>query len=196
MKNAYFFNILQEAVSKLYGILTRDPYPLKRILNERYNKINPNLILDVGCGIGNYAINENSYVGIDLNYNYLKYSKSKNKIGKVALMDAGSLGFMNETFDIVLMSSIGHHINNCNLEASILEAKRVLRKNGYFLFVDVIRPLMPYKWLCMILEKCDEGCFFRNEDDYIDLLKKHFILLEKIIYRDQFYNSIFLRLTK
>jgi len=195
MKNAYVFNLIQEALSKLHGITTkRNPYPLKKILSEKYNKINPELVLDIGCGVGNYAFSEDNYIGIDLNFNYVKFAKRKRKVSKLALMDSIFLGFKNETFDVVLMSSIGHHICHRYLQEAILEVKRVIKPNGHFFFVDVIRPLVTTEWMCTILEKIDEGAFFRNEQEYIELLTQHFILEEKVYYRDQFYNTIFLEL--
>jgi len=196
VKNAYIFNFLSEILLNLYGAFSRDHFSQKRLLFYKYKKINPRSILDIGCGTGIFYTREYDYIGIDMNFNYVTYCKSIRKIRKVALMDCGLLGFKNETLDVILMSSVGHHISDDNLEETILETKRVLKKNGYLLFFDVVKPLVNTKWLSKLLETLDEGSFFRNEKMYIEMLSQYFTLEEKLCYRENFYKTIFLSLRK
>jgi len=197
MKNAYLFNIIQETFSIFHAIVTASElYPLRRILKNQYEIVNPYLILDLGCGIGNYMIDEYNHIGIDLNFNYLKRAKLKNKKSNIVLMNGCELGFRNNTFNVVLISSLGHHVNNSNLEKIISETDRVLTEKGYLFFVDVVKPLTKMNWLARLLERLDEGDNFRNEEEYIKILSQHFALEEKGYYTDQLYNSIFFLLKK
>jgi len=195
MKNAYIFNAIQEIGNKIPSFFTSDPYPLKNRLKKYYIKTNPSLILDVGCGVGTYIISDYNQIGIDMNTNYIDFCKKRRK-GKFLLMNGSKLAFKDDIFDIVLMSSIGHHIPDEPLAECLKEAKRVLKKGGHLIFVDAVRPLVPMKWLSAFLEKCDEGASFRNKEEYLSILTRYFTLDESDDYLDQVYNTAFFMLKK
>lgn len=195
MKNAYIFNAIQEISNKIQSFFTSDPYPLKNRLKKCYTKINPFLILDVGCGVGTCIISDYNYIGIDTNANYIDFCKKRRK-GKFLLMNGSKLAFKEGIFDIVLMSSIGHHIPDESLIECLKEAKKVLKKEGRLIFADVVRPLVSMRWLSAFLEKCDEGASFRNKEEYLSMLARHFTLEKSDSYRDQGYNTAFFILKK
>jgi demethylmenaquinone methyltransferase/2-methoxy-6-polyprenyl-1,4-benzoquinol methylase len=58
-------------------------------------------------------------------------------------MDAKKLNFDNEFFDIVMLSSILHHIDENVAKNCFKEIHRVLKKNGRWVIVDLGKPDEP-----------------------------------------------------
>jgi SAM-dependent methyltransferase len=85
-------------------------------------------VLDVACGISTLGTNfSNQIYGIDLNPQAVKVAKKygiKARIGDVEK----KWNYPDEYFDIVIASHIIEHV--VNPDQFILEAKRVLKKNG------------------------------------------------------------------
>lgn len=95
-------------------------------------------ILEIGCGDGEFTkrlVKLNSkVVAIDLTPGLIK--KAKKVLKKKAvfkLMNAQSLKFSDNSFDIVCGISILHHID---LEKSLRECYRILRKGGALFFTE------------------------------------------------------------
>ena len=101
-------------------------------------------ILDLGCGHGEQSLNllgRGACVsGIDISQKYIddaiiaaeKASYSKDRY-KFRVMDAHSLDFSDECFDIVVGRGILHHLD---LMVSLEEIHRVLKKGGMALFQE------------------------------------------------------------
>ena len=103
------------------------------------------VLLDVGCGNGNYLIDENRSeiawaVGIDANKNSVKKNQC---LDEIVISDIENLPFKDNSFDIVLSLWVLEHLGNPKLAFS--EIKRVLKKGGKFLFVTPNYKFLPLK---------------------------------------------------
>jgi ubiquinone/menaquinone biosynthesis C-methylase UbiE len=101
-------------------------------------------IVDIGCAQGNYSISlaEQGYevIGIDIRPNFLKYARLKlEDIGKnnmhFCVGDAKNLSYSGDAFDCVLLLEIIEHISEP--EKVLLEARRVLKEDGFLVFSTV-----------------------------------------------------------
>lgn len=101
-------------------------------------------VLDLGCGKGEAtieALKEGAYVtAIDISPRSIElvYQKAQ-EIGlekhlKAFVMDAHHLEFGDEIFDLVIGNGILHHLPD--LEGALSEVRRVLKKDGYAVFLE------------------------------------------------------------
>jgi len=92
-------------------------------------------ILDFGCGSGIYSkllTKKGAIVkGFDISSNMLKIAKKENPNLDLRLGSGYKIPF-NEKFDIVVASLVLSHIKNWG--KVFKQVKKVLRKNGYFIF--------------------------------------------------------------
>ncbi len=85
-----------------------------RNLQQRYRYIasmTGESVLDVGCGTGilaDYISKENSYLGIDLNEDFLRHARKKGR--NVLKQDALTFDRFSE-FDVCVIMDLLHHIN-------------------------------------------------------------------------------------
>ncbi len=118
-------------------------YWIKKIKNKKLeyyekraikllNLSNNNIILEIGCGDGRFTKqiikkNKNIYVGIDISYKMIKYTRNNIKRSNFIISDAEYLPFRNEVFDRILIFATLFFISN--QKKTILEIKRVSKKN-------------------------------------------------------------------
>ncbi|MBU0957683.1 MAG: methyltransferase domain-containing protein [Nanoarchaeota archaeon] len=116
----YFFNELLEM-----------PTTLKILGNVKGKKI-----LDLGCGPGRYAniLSKKGakVIGLDNSINSLEIAKGEAPKAEFILGDVEKLPFKSGTFDIVLSALVIGHLKNW--DKVFKEVKRVLKKNGIFVF--------------------------------------------------------------
>lgn len=105
-------------------------------------------ILDIGCG-GGFLTNPlaacgHRVTGIDLSLSSLQAAQAQDTTGTVHYLraDAYALPFKNESFDVVTALDLLEHVEDP--EKVILEASRVLRKNGLFFFHTFNRNWISY----------------------------------------------------
>ncbi|EKD28910.1 MAG: hypothetical protein ACD_79C00166G0005 [uncultured bacterium] len=117
------------------------------------------LILDVGCGTGNLVIflanklkNLNCNIwGIDAASKMIDISlrKSKNlENTKFFTCASEKLPFENQIFDHVVSTFFFHHIDFDLKIKSLQEIKRVLKKNGKLIIIDVDTPTTLFGKIC------------------------------------------------
>lgn len=192
MKNEFLFNCIQEIFSRAYGLVTRDdPYPLRSLVRQELEARRPGRILDVGCGSGCYALPGYDYLGVDPNPGYIAFCR-RHRPGKFEQMSADHLSFSDKTFDVVLCFSLAHHLPDDSLRRAYSEIRRVMADDGLLIFADPVRPIVRSRWIASILEWLDEGHWFRQENDYVDLLAREFQIERKLKITDQFYNTLVL----
>ena len=99
-------------------------------------------VLDIGCADGMFskvildATNASSLIGIDViktSINWAKKHWKKNKKMKFIVGDAQELKFKSDEFDAVYIMEVLEHVEN-PLKV-LLEVKRVLKKNGFGVFL-------------------------------------------------------------
>ena len=168
LKNPYIFKIQQKMNN--YTVVGNE---FKDYLNSKNKKI-----LEIGCSTGNFArkiidMENNSYYGIDISKEYVELAKKSTNKGKFFQMDARKLDFENEFFDLVMLSSVLHHIDDEISKSCFKEINRVLKKDGV---VIISEPIINHKSLIsIILCKLDRGNFIRTTEQYKDLFKNFII---------------------
>ena len=132
-------------------------------------------ILDVSCGTGEMLLlmlrrlNKPDIYGVDISRNMLDIAKRKLK-GRLKLKyaDAALLPFKNNTFDYVITTESFHHYHN--QKKSLMEMKRVLKKNGRLIIADVN---FFFDIVHRIFEILEPGCVRVNSrKDFINMFKK------------------------
>ena len=112
-------------------------------------KSNPKIILDVACGTGDFAfeaikIKPEKIYGVDISSGMLDVAKQKNKkrglekIIEFKLGDGEKLDFEDNTFDAI---TVAFGVRNFeNLEAGLIDMKRVLKPGGEVVILEFSTP--------------------------------------------------------
>lgn len=144
------------------------------ILN-RISSINPNKILDLGCGNGNVLkmlegkTNADLY-GLDLSENMINEAKKRldSKVN-LTIGDSENLPYENNQFDVIICNASFHHYPKPNLV--LKEIKRVLKSDGIFILGD---PTIPFS---LFLKVFNYFLKYSNSGDYKIYSKKEIIEL-------------------
>lgn len=138
--NAYTFGM---------GATARDSKALAviRFLEQRYARFQPPRILDLGCSAGSASCAYAAYFpdadvhAVDLGPAMLRYAHARAESLNVRVhfhqMDAGRLGFPDESFDFVISHNMMHEVAKSALPQVFKEAHRVVRPGGLVLHQDV-----------------------------------------------------------
>jgi len=103
-------------------------------------------VLEIGCGVGAIsAFLADSYrmnvQGTDFDPEQIELARTRQPTSgrlRFAVENATHLTFENASFDLVLSQDIFHHIPDW--EQVVQEVVRVLRPEGYFIWLDVVSP--------------------------------------------------------
>jgi SAM-dependent methyltransferase len=103
--------------SKKYNIISRiNMYLRDCVVIDMLKNISPEIILDVGCGIGRTMSKFKKYgfevVGIDNSKKSVSFCGKKGL--KVSEMDASSMDFADNSFDVVFAEGLLEHFENYN----------------------------------------------------------------------------------
>ena len=145
-----------------------------------FNKIKNKNVLEIGCSNGEsvkrYAKYCNKIIGVDLSDEGIKYAKKlKIQNAEFYSADAHMLPFDDQSFDVVIVNAILHHLD---LERAFEQIYRVLRKDGKLYAREPLGTnflISIYRWLTPNSRTKDEKPF--TFDD-IALMKKFFIFNE------------------
>jgi 2-polyprenyl-3-methyl-5-hydroxy-6-metoxy-1,4-benzoquinol methylase len=114
-------------------------------LRQAFGAISGGRVLDVATGEGHFvrtlAENLRSYVDI-IGIDIIRHAKAAGSTFRAqnthfAQMDAAQLGFQDESFDTVSISSSLHHLEN--VPRCVMEMKRVLRPEGHLIIRETHR---------------------------------------------------------
>lgn len=125
-------------------------------------------VLDIGCGLGSYLRSRKNAVGIDVNPFNIDYC---NSVGQKAYLFKNNFPFEDEEFDSAIMDNVLEHIQDP--EDTILEIKRVLKKNG--LFMIGVPSIKGYE------SQADHKIFY-DEKKLLCITKRYGFKLKKIFY--------------
>jgi len=116
-------------------------------------------VLDVCCGTGDqvfhYGKQEIIATGIDLNPEMIKMAeKRKNKSGLTnvffQIANANKLPFQNNYFDFASISLALHEKDRHSRDKIISEMKRVVKNEGFLIFIDFKVPLSQNIYSCLV----------------------------------------------
>ena len=146
-----------------------------------YLKIKNQSIIEIGCSTANCAseivdMNNDYYVGVDLDQNYIERAKKNAPLGNFFKMDARKLSFGNSQFDIAVFNGVIHHMDDELILSCLSEVQRVLKENGKILISE---PVFSRGILSTILLKLDRGNFIRKQEEYKNLFSQFSIERER-----------------
>ncbi|MDA7606700.1 methyltransferase domain-containing protein [Pelagibacteraceae bacterium] len=142
-------------------------------------KANNKIVLDYGCGTGNItqkiaASSPLKLFGIDISdvsiNKAIENAKNSNLQIDYSVDNCEETKFKSEKFDLVFGSGILHHLN---LERSVGEINRILKKNGEMVFLEPLgtNPLINfYRKLTPESRSEDEHPFLKKDFDFIESL--------------------------
>lgn len=104
----------------------------RAILDKRLKGVNPDRVLDMGCGTGRLLGYADS--GIDASGAMLAEAQKKFPGKKLLQGDAARTPFEDAIFDAVISFHVLMHLDKEKTESLLTEASRVLKKGGRFIF--------------------------------------------------------------
>lgn len=156
-------------------VITLNYFVFKKIIHNELNVKNGISILDIGSGTGTISplFSKCNYVGIDIDGKLIEFSK-RNYPFLFKKMDAQKLNFPDNSFDMVMVLGVIHHLNDRQSVKVLKNVKRVLKKRGLVLIVEAIPPLSKYNFVGHLLRNLDEGHNIRRLKEYENIFKKFF----------------------
>jgi len=120
-------------------------YELSKSFINKKDKIK---IIDLGCGTGSFtkkllSLNSEIY-GCDISPKSIRQARNFYPEIKFSVQDIEHLSYNENFFDVVIFSGVLHHFNN--LEKPIMEAKRILKKDGLIFSFDP-NLFNPFFWI-------------------------------------------------
>jgi SAM-dependent methyltransferase len=118
-------------------------------------------VLDVGCGAGTNAARFAAvdYVGLDVNEQYLQAARARFRgrfiQADLRTADLSSLG----TFDLILINSFLHHVNDAEVERILTQAASLLSADGRIHILELVDPERTS--LAWLMARLDRGRYAR-----------------------------------
>lgn len=132
-------------------------------------------VLDLagGTGTARQYLPECRYICLDNEMPKLDGFRTKHPGGMAILGDCTTVPLPDGCMDAVLCFAMAHHLSDPQLMLFWQEARRVLRPEGHFLFVD---PVWTPRWMSRILWSLDRGEHPRSAAELIRHAETHFHL--------------------
>ncbi|MBI5546217.1 MAG: methyltransferase domain-containing protein [Deltaproteobacteria bacterium] len=137
------------------------------------------LVLDLGCGPGTSASVFSKpgweYRGIDLEPAYVAHARLAFP-GRFEVGDVTRLEDLGQRFDLVLLNSVLHHLDDQGAEATLANAAVHLRPSGSLLLMDMVTPegFGPGPALRRTLVRLDRGGHCRTAATLEEMIGRHF----------------------
>ena len=112
------------------------------VLNILENETKTKQVLDFGCGTGNFTekvinFDPRKIVAVDISEEAIKKAKNNPSLNRknieYRVENCEDLSLNSDSFDIAYGSGILHHLN---LNKSLSELKRILKKDGKIVFIE------------------------------------------------------------
>lgn len=107
------------------------------VIFDLLNRLNPEIILDYGCGGGwlSKVLSSHNYevVGVDISKALVENSKKINSDYEFMVGDCTNLPLKEGKFDLIVGMGILHHLD-CG--KALVECRRILETGGYILFME------------------------------------------------------------
>jgi len=150
-------------------------------------------ILDLGCGTGNLTIllskllySDCNIIGVDISHGQI--AQAKKKLGNNSsnltfkVMDAKSLDFKDENFNIVIISAALHEMDKNERLDVLCEIYRVLKNSGIFLIFEHHEPSnsflrIAYNFYLGYSEKLLSHSFEMQRNILMELKRTHFKII-------------------
>ncbi len=179
---------------------------IRRDVVKKIKKFNINSLIDFCCGTGNQLkyLQKAGYediIGVDLSENMISQTKKGKYKPKCLLQDASNTNFKNNVFDAGIISFALHEKNIEIAKKIISEAKRIIKKNGFFIIVDYCydkKTYFPGKWGTTIVEFFAGGEHYANFKKFIAIKGLNFLMKNfNFIYEKKYlFGSVRMRIYK
>ena len=138
-------------------------------------------ILDYGCGPGTFSIKlskmtKNEVHGIDISEGFIEQCNLLKKELSISNFyphhtKNQNLPYDNNTFDIILLFDVIHHLEN--IDQNFSEIKRVLKKDGKIIVYEPNK-LNPLIWLLHLVDPIERGLLkLGTKKKYYEILNKY-----------------------
>ena len=178
-----FAGILQNPyISKLHRHLL-DGFKVRQ-LSRRINPLGAASLLDVCCGLGEYAtLGIAPYTGVDNSQESLDFASRKYKGCRFIQTDATALPFVAQTFDAVLFAGSGHHFSDQDFVKVVQECGRVAKR--FIIVADIV--ITPDQGrISRFLYGIDRGRYMRTADEINRILS---LALNKVVSGPLFHKT-------
>lgn len=152
----------------------------KNLIGGVFGNQDEKKILDIGCGTGEYSnsFKPKNYTGIDISSEYISHAK-KTKKGNFLVMDATNLSFPDNSFDIILIAAILHHLEDEDVKKVLKEARRVLKRGGEILIMEDAKIKNLDNPIVRFVQRYDLGAKIRTPNEYRNMFSKYFVNLKE-----------------
>lgn len=154
----YKSRFLQEKILEKKNIKIFFDDNIKKYINQN------DQVLDFGCGSGAFTykiskLTKGNVIGVDLSEEFIKsckkfFKNKKNSNLNFITNNSQKLNFKNESFDIILMVDVIHHLEN--IQKIFKELNRVLKPRGRIIIYEPNK-LNPLIFLMHLIEKNERG---------------------------------------
>lgn len=166
----------------------------KKILLKKFNFTNKK-VLDFGCGIGSnsFLIKPENYLGIDPDKKRIRYARKMNPGYRFDVLNE-ELNLPENTFDIILIIAVLHHIPTEKMPGILCKIEKTLKKpNGKIIVIEPC--IFPEHQLNnFIMKTLDRGKYIRKKSDYLNIFrhrdfKINFVKkMSKLLYKEIFFS--------
>lgn len=166
------------------GILEGNFKAIRQVIQERLPVSDGRRVLDVACGPGAFSdlFRPDSYCGVDLNENYIRYARRHYR-GSFACMDARRLDFPESSFDDALIFGLLHHLDDDDVREVLSSLQRVLKPGASVLVIEDIPAESRLNLIGHLLHRVENGRFIRSAEGYRQLLGRYFRIAEEQLLR-------------
>ena len=170
----FLANFLQNRLTSLFTPMNMGPVSKKDYsLHIKKNISNKNFVLDFGSGAGFFSrlFNSKKYLGVDINKNFIKVSRTKNREYNYRILDNDYLKGYEKKINLIFINNVLHHLSdNQILETFSYFKKKLSNKTEFF----IIEPLFPKTFFSIefFMKVIDIGNNIKTKKNYIYILKK------------------------
>ena len=190
LENAWVFDLKQRLVTGGFRSMRQAfqaHFPLNSLRDQH--------ILDVGCGTGLctaklFDAQNNYVVGIDFNDHYIKLAQRLYPDIHFIVGEAESLPKYRHFFDVVLISSVLHHLSD-DQSLSLFESLQTSMTDQATILVS--EPIWSSNAFSNFLLRRDRGQFVKDKPGYLNLLNPNFRIEKAFEYtyaKTQFMGAI------
>ena len=129
-------------------------------------------ICELGCGPGsNYPLlSSRKYLGIDIGEDYIRDAVRNHGEHFIVGDVSASIDWLDERFDIVLVHSVLHHLDDEQVVRTLTQALKLLAPGGSLHVFDVVLP--PWWTMAGVLARLDDGRHIRLWENWVPLFRR------------------------
>lgn len=165
----------------------------KEIIKKYFKLMENDLVLDLGCGPGEFSplFEKKNYIGIDVNKKDIVYA-SKKYDKKFLVADAKKLPFADSYFNKILVMGVFHHLSEVDCLFVMSEINRVLKDRGEVL---VMEDTKSNSILTKFIHYLDQGNFIRHQQEWEKLFNAKFKIIKSFTFKNGlcFYSAFLLK---